>query len=86
MPSDISLSGLSKYGSQQARMAASQLVDAGAGRHPTGLDVQLGHTFVVTLEERAEILRQVFLIAFGQGTDYAEIQRDVAPESGCVRG
>ncbi len=55
-----------------------EFVDAGAGRHPAGLDVQLRNPLVVTPEEGGEVLRQVLLVVFGQRADDAEVQRDVA--------
>ena len=76
----MSFSGRSKCGSQTARMAPFQRVDAGVPRHPAGFDVQLGHALVVALEEGDEVLRQVFLVDLGERADDAEVQRDVAAE------
>ena len=55
-----------------------QLIDPGAGRHPAGLDVQLGHTFVVAPEEGHKVLRQILLVHLSQCADDAKVQRDVA--------
>jgi hypothetical protein len=46
-PSEMSFSGRSKCGSQTARIAPFELVDAGRRRHPAALDVQLGDALVV---------------------------------------
>ncbi len=73
-------SGRSNTGSQVARIARLELVDARALRHPARLDVQHRDALVVALEEREEVLREVVLVVVGQRADDAEVDRDVAIE------
>ena len=54
------------------------LVDAGVGRHPAGLHVQLGHAPVVAVEEGQQVLGQVVLVARVERADDAEVHRDIA--------
>nr|GFD58119.1 hypothetical protein [Tanacetum cinerariifolium] len=61
-----------------------QLVDTGIARRPAGFDVGFGHPFVVAPEEGQEVLRQVILVEIVQGTDDAEVERDVTPEGRLV--
>ena len=76
MPNEISASGRSKIGSQTVRIRL-ECVDAGAGRHPARLDVQLGDAPVVAAEEGEEVLGQVALVGRAQRAHDAEVDRDV---------
>ena len=73
----MSFSGRSKIGSHIGAHRGLHLVDARAGRHPAGLQMQLRDAPVVAVEHREEILRQVVLVARIERADDAEIHRRV---------
>ncbi len=76
----MSLSALSKYGSQDGADRAFEFLDPRVRRHPARFEVQCRDAVVVALEEREEILREIVLVEVGERADDPEIQRDIAPE------
>ena len=46
--------------------------------HPTGLNVQLGHTLVVAPEKSTEVLRQILFVVFSERAHNAKVQGNVA--------
>ena len=70
-----SFSGRSNMGSHTERMADSNSsTRVSLGRQPDSM-CAVGDTLVVAAEEGEEILRQVVLVAVGQASDDAEIER-----------
>ena len=78
MPNEISLQRLVEDRLADRAHRGFELVDARAGRHPAGLDVQLGDAAVVAIEEREEILGEIVLVARVERADDAEVDRRVA--------
>src|SRR5476651_1512863 len=72
-PKEISLSGRSKIGSQQAH-GRFQFIHPGFLGRPARLDVGFGHTLVVAPEEGQEILRQIIFVEIIERADDAEIK------------
>ena len=67
-----------KVGLAAGAYRSFKFVNPSALGNPAGFQVQFGNTFVVAPEKCGEVLRKVFLVNFGQRSDDAKVQRDIA--------